>query len=236
VDGLEAHFRRLRGKLTRSLGVQIFLVALVGLAAHRAGHWAAWIAFAVVAIVLGAGMAINVLRGHAVRAFQARLGARGGSLVWAHVDTQDPKQALLELWAVDGSSCVIPIPGGTFADAKKAAEGGGAVAVSRTREERAARLVVFENDLKLKRLETRLADRDLALSSALRPSLEAWITRWRAARAQAVLAPIEQEVSSCLDDLEALFIAAKRDERLSCQPEATAIVTRLERIVAQWSG
>jgi hypothetical protein len=255
VDGLAPHFRRLRGKLTRALGVQLFLVGLVGLAAHRAGHWAAWIAFAAVAIFLGAGMVVNVLRGRMLRRFQERLEAHPGSLVWAHVDTENKKQTLLELWADDGDSCVIPIPAATFAIAKKLAEDAGAVAVSRTRDERAARIVIFENDVKLKRLEARLASAESPLSELLRPTLEAWIASWRSARAQAVLAPIEKEVSTCLDELEVLFVAAKDLEGLKStekfreikrsigikidvayEAEANAIVRRLQQIIRQWSA
>ena len=180
---LEPHFRRLRGKLTRALGVQLFLVGLVGLAAHRTGHWAAWIAFAVVALFLGAGMTVNVLRGRMLRRFQGRLAARPESLVWAHVETENKKQTLLELWTDDGDSCVIPIPAATFTIAKKLAEDAGAVAVSRTRDERAARIVIFENDVKLKRLQARLASPESPLAHALRPTLEAWIATWRTARA-----------------------------------------------------
>jgi hypothetical protein len=255
AEGLEPHFRRLRGKLTRALGVQLFLVGLVGLAAHRTAHWAAWIVFAVVALFLGAGMVVNVVRGRMLRRFQERLAARPESLVWAHVDTENKKQTLLELWTDDGDSCVIPIPAATFAIAKKLAEDAGAVAVSRTRDERAARIVIFENDVKLKRLQARLASPESPLAHALRPTLEAWIVTWRSARAQAVLAPIEKEVSTCLDELEILFMAAKDLEGLEStekfraikrsigakvdiayEPEANAIVTRLQQIVRQWSG
>ena len=70
-----------------------------------------------------------------------------------------------------------------------------------------------------------------------------------------MLAPIEKEVSTCLDELEILFMAAKDLEGLEStekfraikrsigakvdiayEPEANAIVTRLQRIVRQWSA